>query len=151
MEIQEFIGKSDKRSKLRMLVVPVILLGVVGLWLFRIYSAAPELLEFSRVTNSLILAMPFYIGIIAIDSIKKTVFKKSYSAFDVRYQVSERYVDVKFFDHSLSIKIADLEKVRDPEYTGQFMHFVLKDGKEYSLPVPDNKFELHQLLSQRIA
>ncbi len=151
MEIQEFIGKSDKRSKFRMLAGPAILLGMAGFWLFRIYTVAPDLLGLTQLTNSLILALPFYIGIITFESIKKTVFKKSYSVFDVRYLVSERYVDVRFFNHSLSIKISDLEKIRDPEFTGQFMHFVLKSGIEYSLPVPDNKLELYQLLTKRMA
>jgi hypothetical protein len=151
MEVQEFIGKSNKRSKLQMLTIPAILLAVAGFWLFRIYLTAPDLLTLTQVTNSLIVVSPFYVGFIALDSIKKIVFKKSYSVFDVRYQVSERHVDVRFFNHSLSINISDIENVRDPEFTGQLIHFVLKSGKEYSLPAPDNKLELYQLLTKRIA
>ena len=50
MEIQEFIGKSDKRSKFRMLAGPAILLGMAGFWLFRIYTVAPDLLGLTQLT-----------------------------------------------------------------------------------------------------
>jgi len=151
MYSHEFPGKVKKANKALLLLFPLIYLAGAGYFLYALFQRAPNFINIENITRSIVVALPFYISIMSMGSIKNILFTKIPSGFDIKYQLFDEYVEFRTSDVLTRLNYADITDVMNPEKTGSVIKLNLKSGRDMEMPIPENKYELYVQLKKKLA
>ena len=150
MESHEFLGKVKMPNKAFELVSPLLYIVLALYFFYVLFRRAPDLVNIENILESIVVALPFYISIISLRSIKNILFAKIPSDFDIKYQLFDEYLELETTDILNRIRYTDISDVTNPEKTGRVIKVRMNSGRDMEMPIPEEKYEFYVQLKKKL-